>query len=264
MPRPSLRSILIGLVLVCVTGLASADPAPSLSLTADGHTAIVQDAREPLLLTLTVQNASPDEPLAMAGPGRVLREFITFRVLNEAGKPVLMTIRPLATSSNPPGLVRLNPQDTTRLLYGIDPQLFMITPDGRYTIQAVFSTRGGPGVWEGEAVSPPVSVTFTRAVRALSVQDANGLDAQRARFYLLDQQFAKVEQYVQAMLNRDAKSVDAWMLRGDALAGQGKRTEARAAFEHAMTLWQDAHRFNPFKPNPPAQLVQRLNDAKSQ
>lgn len=118
-------------------------------------------------------------------------------------------------------------------------------------------------MWTGKIESPQVTLSIKKRLDGLPSKDGLLRDYLYGRYYVLDEQFGKVEPYATRLLAADPKSVTAWELRGDAMAGMGDRGKAEAAFRQALANF-DAKYARDAGTEPPEYLVRRYNEVRSE
>lgn len=199
----------------------------------------------------------------LGSENKTIAELISFRVTDSAGNRVRLAIRPLKVSAALKGPKMLDEKSLLHLLFGADPDILTRLGEGRYSIQAVLDTRNEKGMWQGEVVSEPITVTVASSVK-MSREEMDLRDESYGRYYLHDQGLDKVESYIQRLFGRDHESVAAWGLRGDLLDAQGKSEEALVAFKKAHELFISRHRDlrREYGSNPPEPryLLMRIQD----
>jgi hypothetical protein len=181
-------------------------------------------------------------------------------VLDGSGKPVQVKVRELAFNS--PNPVLLDGRSRLSLWFGVDPEVLAALPEGDYRIRAVLDTTNEKGMWSGKVESRPVTVSIKKRLDGLPTKDVLLRDYLYGRFYLLDAQYGKVETYAARLLAADPKSITAWELRGDAMAGTGDRVRAGAAFRRALSNF-DAKYGRDGGMEPPDYLIRRYNEIRS-
>lgn len=177
----------------------------------------------------------------LGGNKKPLADLLTFRVNHAQGAEVALRIRLLPTKSRLPVEVNLGGSDTLILSYGIETEEWDKIQEGQYQIQAILNTENEEGMWRGKVVSTPLEITLKRRLGFVSPNEANWRDYFSGKFYLLDRQYEKVEPYARQMFFRDHDSIEAWILRGDALDGQEKYEGAEKAFEEAIRIFRKHH-----------------------
>jgi hypothetical protein len=303
---------IVSLLWIAVPSLSAADQRPgpptgnsanpSISLNAYGQSKWIQDAREPLLLMVSLANPEaaridaanrdalvkreayrrsgvldmmPEKDVEELKKEFIARPIPTFGIGSKSkppgslirwvttdgtGKPVQLKVRQLSSGSSDP--VLLDGRSGSRLYFGVDPEVLAGLPEGDCRIRAVLDTTNEKDMWSGKIESPPVNVTISKRLDGLSSKDALMRDYLYGRYYLLDAQYGKVEPYAARLLAADPKSITAWELRGDAMAGMGDRGRAEAAFRQALANFDARYARTPGS-EPPEYLVRRYNDIRA-
>jgi hypothetical protein len=144
------------------------------------------------------------------------------------------------------------------LQFGADPGSL---PAGEYRIRAVLDTAKKKGMWNGKVESSEVKLIVRKKLERLAPKDSLLRDYLYGRFYVLDQQYPKVETYAARLLAADPNSINAWELRGDAMAGSGDLVRAEAAFKQALANFDAKYRGKPMEP--PDYLIRRYNEVRA-
>jgi hypothetical protein len=283
------------------SGVASVSSlAPSLSLSSWGRRTVVQDRREPLLLTLDLGN-----PLAAARReenrtrGRHLRALAKSGVLakmpeadreaaEQSAEPLPIPVFALGSDEDPvwevlsvqvrtaagkPVETRVRPlRSTTRgtravTLDGTGSAVlqFGLDPDALAKLpEGDYWVHVLLDTREQEDMWQGIALSgvVTLTLREGGEGAPEKSDARSARYYWLDGQYDRVEEIAQRMLARDPASIEAWTLRADVAAARGELADAERAYQLLISLYGRQHAQDP-APRPPDLLEQRLRDVQA-
>lgn len=209
------------------------------------------------ILSRYQQSAVPAVVVGTAG--QPIAALIRFVVTTGSGAPVDVPVRPLASSGDVEGPLRLDDRRSALLDFGIDAAALAALAPGRYAIRAALDSPGGGSRWQGRVESPPLEIELRAGAGAAGQRRLD----QSSRFYLLDAQYGDAERTARAMIALDEAGPSGWSRLGDALDGQGRLDEALDAFGRARDLYYAA------RPDPgpadelPVYVEQRILDVQA-
>src|SRR5688572_2662879 len=128
--------------------------------------------------------------------------LITFEFVHESGDKVTPAVRPLATTKEMPGEIRLEGRGGAWMAFGVDSHLQTAIRPGRYEVRATLRTTGRGNMWLGVATSEPLAVRLAAASGDSSAAAENARDYQEGRFHLLDKQFERAKRLGERLLAR--------------------------------------------------------------
>ncbi|MBI4533323.1 MAG: hypothetical protein HY711_05180, partial [Candidatus Melainabacteria bacterium] len=176
----------------------------------------------------------PVPTIQLGSKATPVSRFITFDVTDASFKSISLLVRPLASTLTSATSITLDGKTSVRLLYTLDPLSLSKLPQGTYLVQATLNTLTQPDMWQGKVSSNAITLTLTGKSSLPNNTEQNDYIA--GRFYLLDQQYKRVEEVAVRLLARNPKSISAWELRGDAAYAQGQLAKAAQAYRQALKL----------------------------
>ena len=172
------------------------------------------------------------------------------------GEPRQMAWRSLAANAEQGDVALLESDEPLSLYYVLEPKELAGLGKGKHTLVAVLDTSKQEGMWQGRVESGQLNLE-------LHASGKKALDdrAQRyvtGRYYLLDEQYDKALQNAEGLTQDYPEFVKGWGQKGDALAGLGRKEEAREAYTQGVAVYRV--RQAPQIPEPPTYLLQRIDE----
>ncbi len=144
---------------------------------------------------------------------------------------------PLHLAPTPSPTLSLDPQAEGDLVWWISPDDSAQLSEGDYELVAVLDTTGSAasGAWKGTTRSVPVSVRLRNEPQPLSEEQESEKYHLLESYYFLRGDSKQATATMEELLQRQPDNLGALEFKGDALAEEGKTTEALAYYRRALS-----------------------------
>lgn len=201
---------------------------------------------------------------AVGSASQPVATLIRVSVEDDDGKPIDVTVRALASSSELPPAVTLDGKDMALVPFGIDAEALAGLAPGRYALRARVDSSQEAGMWQGRLESPALTLNLIKKSQdALAEGRVERLEY-RGSFLFLDQQYTALKEVAEKILGLAPDSIQGRVFLGDALDGLGESEDAFAAFLEAFELYRQRIASASGDTEPPTYIETRILEIQEQ
>lgn len=214
---------------ILIINPALAKPIDSIDMhlsTYQGKTRVEHFANFPMSLKLIISTMG--EPISVKEQNAI-KDAIRFVAQDIKSNALPVEVKPMANCSTEKETV-IDQKHSVFLQFGIAPEQWNKIKEKTLKLCAEMKiTNADSAVFKSNTIEIDLKEPESLPVKSLGAIQNN---YEAGSFYLQQKDFARVEQYAKA-LEPVAASL-AWELRGDALLGQGNKTEAKKAYSKSL------------------------------